>query len=140
MLNFNVRPLLGTPWVWRGRSPETGWDCWGLFRWCVQQQSGIALPDWLAETDGVDPADREARMSLQERCIRRDLPRFEKLARPEIGAGVLLFIGRRPIHCGFCLGNGFFLHVDRNMPTAMDRLDCVRWRNRIEGFYRAGRV
>lgn len=145
MLNFNPQPLLGVPWVWRARPswpehPSDGWDCWGLFRWCVQAQTGIVLPDWLAETEGVDPADWRQRWALQEACIRTGLPAFEKVERPRLGDGVMLFMARRPLHCGFCLGNGRFLHVDRNLPTAIDRLDDMRWRDRIEGFYRAGRV
>lgn len=137
---FNPSPYLGVPWVWRGRSPEPGWDCYGLLRWCVREASGIDLPDWLDRTDGVDPDDRSARHDLQDACLSEGRASWTKLARPEAGAGVLLFVHGRPVHCGFCLGNGQFLHVDRKMPTAIDRLDSLRWRDRIEGFYRAGRI
>lgn len=137
--------LLGVPWVWRGRPdwpapPVEGWDCWGLLRWCVAAHSGVLLASWQAETDGIDPDDRQARWDLQDACLTRGRAGWTRLDRPEPGAGVLLFVGRRPIHCGFCLGDGRFLHVDRTLPTAIDRLDSPRWRDRIEGFYRANAV
>jgi cell wall-associated NlpC family hydrolase len=127
---------LGVPWVWRGRDPQ-GWDCWGLVAWCLAHHHGIRVPDFLAETADVDPADRASRYALQEAAFVTGRAGWTRLDRPEPGAAALCLVGVRPIHVGLCVGSGLYLHVDRTSPTELARLSAPKWRDRIEGFYRA---
>lgn len=40
----DFRDLIGVPFMWGGRDPAVGLDCWGLFME-VQRRFGFAVPD-----------------------------------------------------------------------------------------------
>jgi len=61
---------------------------------------------------------------------------FKEVILPLPGDIVLLKIGRRPIHCGVVIGEKNMLHSLRGSNSCIERYDSVKWRNRIEGFYR----
>jgi len=85
-----VRGLLGTPYLWGGRTPH-GFDCSGLVQQLLAEQS-VAVP-------------RDAHEQwLATRC---------DLAVPELQFGDLVFFrhrGSRMDHVGLALGDGWFVH------------------------------
>ncbi len=86
-----IQDLLGTPYLWGGRTPH-GFDCSGLVQQLLSEQ-GIALPR------DADDQYRETRMRLE---------------RSDLRLGDLLFFarGRRRIeHVGLALGGGYFVHA-----------------------------
>jgi cell wall-associated NlpC family hydrolase len=47
-----ARSLIGTPYVWGGKRPETGLDCSGFISW-VEAQNGVSVPSF---TDSIADA------------------------------------------------------------------------------------
>lgn len=92
---------LGSPYVWGGSSPETGFDCSGLICWVYQHTGLHELPRLCAQ-------------SLYFLC--QPIDSFEK-ARP----GDLIFFTNTydagvPItHIGILAGNGNMLHCSREV-------------------------
>ena len=40
-----MEELVGIPYKDGGLSPEEGFDCWGLSRWCIKILAGVELPE-----------------------------------------------------------------------------------------------
>jgi len=86
-----IRDLLGTPYLWGGRTPQ-GLDCSGL----VQQI--------LAEQGVVLPRDAHDQFLATRRRIEVE----------DLGLGDLLFFGRRKArmeHVALVLGGGYYVHA-----------------------------
>src|SRR5262245_28344948 len=86
-----IRDLLGTPYLWGGRTPH-GFDCSGLVQQLLAEQ-GIVLP-------------RDADDQYKKTRARLELTQLEM--------GDLLFFGRgtkRMEHVGLSLGGGYFVHA-----------------------------
>ena len=86
-----IRDLLGTPYLWGGRTPH-GFDCSGLVQQLMAEQ-GIVLPrdahdQYLATRTPLEPS--------------------------ELNLGDLVFFGRsarRMEHVGLVLGGGYYVHA-----------------------------
>lgn len=121
-------PLLGIPFVDRGRGPD-GLDCWGLvleiFRRC-----GIKLPDYqICCTDmfGINSKVDEERGGWVA-C--------DPAALPVPALVVMRFNSPQFInHVGTYIGSGRFIHTAEKMGVNVDRVDHIYWRRHIEGFY-----
>jgi cell wall-associated NlpC family hydrolase len=86
-----LRSLMGTPYLWGGRTPM-GLDC-SAFTQLVLAEQGIALP-------------RDAREQFE-----RSRP-LGKAASPTLGDLVFFAAPRRaPGHVGLALGGGFYVHA-----------------------------
>ena len=111
--------LVGTPYVWGGNTPDSGFDCSGLVGYVFRTTLGIELP-------------RVSRDMAQD---------GEKVERTSLVPGDLVFFGRRGKrvdHVGIYLGDGEFVHAPRRgRDVTVSRLDTGYWANR---FLQARRV
>lgn len=129
---ISLRELVGIPYVDRGRA-ISGADCWGivqLYHWHIL---GIRLPSYLA---AYQSADDLASSALAVVVSRQAWHAVHKGA-VEPGDVVVLRLGGFPCHCGAMLGGSSqFLHTLRGRNSAIEDLNAVTWRDRIEGVYR----
>ncbi|NOR27614.1 MAG: hypothetical protein GQ540_03685 [Lutibacter sp.] len=121
----NLSKYIGIPFIDNGRTLE-GCDCFGLVKLIYKEQFNIILPDYLYK----DTNDIEA--INDSLSVGKNM--YEKVNSPLYGNLVLFNIVGMPMHIGFCLGHGKFLHVSNKSKTSCkDRI--LRWKNKIEGFY-----
>lgn len=128
---MNIEPYIGLRFLDGGRD-SSGVDCWGLVKLVYREQLRIELPDFdIRSNDSQAIADQ---VSLQ-------LPRWDKLERPEPGAVVAIRLdqARHPrivTHVGLCVDGGYFLHALERTGTVLTRVTHPYWRGLVEGFYR----
>lgn len=127
-----IEQFIGIPYVNRGRDIETGLDCWGLLREFYKRVLGIDLP---AYENSYDDA-YDMNQTVQALRYERKDADWVKVNSPAYGDGVILRVAGHPCHVGVYLGNDQVLHTLTGHDSAIDRLDSVRWKNRIDGFYR----
>jgi len=98
--------LVGTPYVYGGNTPESGFDCSGLIGYVFRGAAGVALP----------------RTTVQMNAMSSPAVRREALQ-----AGDLLFFatngGRRVSHAAIYVGNQRFVHAPSSGGTV--RLDSL---------------
>ena len=110
--------LLPVPYLAGGRT-MAGMDCVGLFLE-LQARLGMQIPRYASDVSVIDVA----------------LASWEKLDRPELGAGVLIRSIDPRWHLGVMVSEDRFIHAKEGCGVAIDRLDSIFYRNRIEGIYR----
>lgn len=118
----------GIPYVDRGRD-RAGMDCYGLVLLIHREHFGRELPDY----GYASSLDQEAVKGTIAEYLPRD---FEKVDHPEPGDLVMLNILGRPWHCGVYVAPNLMLHAIDRMVSGIDRLDSVRWRRRVIGYFR----
>lgn len=99
--------LVGTPYKYGGRSPETGFDCSGLVHYLFKEVHGIALPRRAQDMSRVGDA----------------------VGRHELAPGDLVFFDtlREPYsHVGIYMGNHRFVHA----PSRGGQVEVVAMTNR----------
>lgn len=123
--------LIGIPYVNKGRDPSTGLDCWGLLRQFYREFMGIVLPSYTDEYE--DAFDRTATV----RAMDQHAPScWIKVEEPRFGDGIRLRIDGSACHVGIYLGHSEMLHTQAGHDSVIDRIDGIRWKNRVVGFYR----
>lgn len=121
--------LIGVPYRNKGRD-LLGADCWGLLRLFYIQEMGIMLPSY--DEHYTDAFDKESTESAIE-TFSND---WTKVDIPQYGDAVKLRLMGHPCHVGVYLEHAEFLHTQSGHDSCIDRLDGVKWKNRIDGFYR----
>lgn len=121
-MRFDYRPFIGEPYC-----PPTG--CFALVQRVFEAAYGIRVPDCAAGV-GYDRAARAARFheQLAEHCI--------PVSDPQEGDVVIFNIGGRPAHIGVVIDPGWMLHAYEGGSAAIESYQDMRWRNRINGFWR----
>lgn len=142
---------IGLPFAELGRD-RTGLDCWGLARLVLAERFGLgALPDFRGQY-------RTTRDRQLADVFRAEMARWQPVADSQPGGGsgpgihagsphwgvlpgdvVVLRIGGAPAHVGVVVAPGWMLTIDRKTASHLDRLDSLRWRGRIEGYFRHAR-
>lgn len=126
-----VAQYIGIPFVSKGRT-AAGCDCWGLVRLVLAEQFGVLVPSYdETYTDANKPTAAHAVGTL------RGID-FVELPYAEPGAAVVLRVKGLPWHVGIMVSQYCFLHVMRGIESVWERLDDLRWRNRVMGFHRYG--
>jgi cell wall-associated NlpC family hydrolase len=122
---------IGLPFMERGRD-RGGLDCWGLVRLIMAEQFMIALPCFAREYD------RTADSDVIGGIVRREAPQWRAIpaGEEELGDVIVLRMRGAPMHVGTVIGDGQMLHIEKGVNSAIDRYQGLRWRDRIEGFYR----
>jgi len=124
-----IKDLIGVPYMNKGRD-LLGADCWGLLRLFYIHEMGVLLPTY--DESYVDSFDK---MSTST-AIQEFSNDWTKVDIPQYGDGIKLRLMGHPCHVGVYLGNAEFLHTQTGHNSGIDRLDSVKWRHRIEGYYR----
>ena len=128
---------IATPYKHHGRDLR-GWDCYGLYRYVLWEQFGIAIGSYADEYPGRDGSDatdiaitRALRLHAGDGNWQRVAPgsEFE-------GCGIVFNIAGQPLHCGYVLEPGKMLHALKGRGTTIERYDSPAWTKRIEGLYK----
>ncbi|MFB0962967.1 MAG: C40 family peptidase [Pseudomonas sp.] len=103
--------LVGTPYVWGGNTPSSGFDCSGLIGFVYQEVAGIRLP-------------RTTQQMLH-------MP-GQQVSRNQLQSGDIIFFataGRgRVSHAGIYVGEGRFVHAPSNGGTVrLDSVNAAYW-------------
>ncbi|WXL27822.1 C40 family peptidase [Ectopseudomonas mendocina] len=108
---FSALGLVGTPYVWGGNTPDSGFDCSGLIGYVYRDAAGIRLPRTTREMINLS-APTVSRNALQ--------------------SGDLVFFatsgGRQVSHAGIYVGEGRFVHAPSKGGTVrLDSLSNSYW-------------
>lgn len=115
-----VAGVVGVPWVLRGRSAVTGWDCLGCAEVCQARALGTPEINSLALYAGDT---RRSPAGLLTAHFAAGLALYREAPRKTPGAILIFRLGRRPVHCGLYLGQGRFLHASEKAGTVISELD-----------------
>lgn len=126
-----IGQLIGIPFVSKGRDPAIGLDCWGLVRVFYERVLHITLPSYADQYEAASDSVSVA-TAVSKNLMGGWLPVLE----PQFGDGVLLRIDDCESHVGVYLGDGKMLHTQAGHNSVIDRVDGLRWKNRVIGFYR----
>ena len=108
---FRAIGLVGTPYVWGGNTPSSGFDCSGLIGFVYQDVAGIRLP-------------RTTQQMLH-------MP-GQQVSRNQLQSGDIIFFataGRgRVSHAGIYVGEGRFVHAPSSGGTVrLDSVNATYW-------------
>ncbi|MBA4797013.1 MAG: C40 family peptidase [Rhizobiales bacterium] len=123
--------FVGIPYVAHGRD-YFGADCWGILYLFYRDVLGVDIPSYVAEMEGKS-FDRHGIAPLME--AERDI-RWKRVQNPVHGDGVSMRVGRMETHVGVYLDRGRLLHSEGPNPSEIVRIDDIRVKSRIAGFYR----
>jgi len=128
-----IARYVGLPYQSKGRE-YPNFDCYGLARHIYREQLGIELPSF---DDSYKDAENRAEVAealsaglkdwLQLDCGIEGWQEFDL---------IILKLASQPFHCGLYLGRGKMIHTMPGQMCIIERVDGVRWTNRIEGAYR----
>ncbi|MBE2210103.1 MAG: C40 family peptidase [Xanthomonadaceae bacterium] len=107
--------LVGTPYVWGGNTPESGFDCSGLVNYVFRDMLDLRLPRTSRELSALSapPVDVSG-----------------------LATGDLVFFanGGQVTHVGIYVGDGRFVHAPRTGGVVrLERLDGRYWQERYAG-------
>lgn len=107
--------LVGTPYVWGGNTPESGFDCSGLVNYVFRDMLNLRLPRTSRELSALaSPAVDTGRLAT--------------------GDLVFFASGGVVTHVGIYVGDGRFIHAPRTGGVVrMERLDGAYWQSRYAG-------
>lgn len=122
---------IGLPFREHGRD-RAGLDCWGLVRLVMGEQYNLALPSFATSYDRTTNAESIGRL------IRRETRgwRAIELGHEDTGDVAVLRMRGEPMHVGVVLGDRQMLHIEQGIDSAIEHYDCLRWKDRVCGFYR----
>lgn len=124
-----VTKYVGIPFVDLGRTPEEGFDCWGLLTWIYEHELGVDLGDRMRlvqdQVDSNIEAYREVRFSGL----------WEKTSEPKVGDAILFTINGRHPHVAVYIGMGRMIHSPRGGSVCIERINSTKWSPRLEGYY-----
>jgi cell wall-associated NlpC family hydrolase len=108
---FRAIGLVGTPYVWGGNTPSSGFDCSGLIGFVYNDVAGIRLPRTTAQM-----------MQMQGQHVPRN----------QLRSGDIVFFNTashgRVSHAGIYVGNGRFVHAPSSGGTVrLDSVDNIYW-------------
>ncbi len=110
-LLFRAIGLVGTPYVWGGNTPASGFDCSGLIGFVYQDAAGIRLP-------------RTTQQMMQMKGL--------QVARNQLESGDIVFFSTagngRVSHAGIYVGEGRFVHAPSSGGTVrLDSVNAAYW-------------
>lgn len=127
---------VGLPYKQGGRD-HNGYDCWGLVRQVVLDQTGLELP--LLEKDEYNPkADKRLLIKAITEYTAEPFgwERRKPNEKPQALDVVWLRNGG-PIHFGVMIDSKRFLHVEEGCESVIEKIDSPRWERKVRGFFYA---
>lgn len=108
---FRAIGLVGTPYVWGGNTPSSGFDCSGLIKFVYNDAAGINLPRTTAQM-----------LQMEGKHVRRS----------QLRSGDIVFFSTaghgRVSHAGIYVGEGRFVHAPSSGGTVrLDSVDSKYW-------------
>ena len=107
--------LVGTPYVWGGNTPESGFDCSGLVNYVFRDMLNLRLPRTSRELSTLSAPSVDS---------------------TGLATGDLVFFasGGQVSHVGIYVGDGRFVHAPRTGGVVrLERLDGRYWQQRYAG-------
>lgn len=125
--------LIGTPFANRGRSLETGVDCYGLVME-VYKRFGHIIPEYTADYDNVEAVND---LIVGKTAIKSNWRPADPNNPPVPCLMAIRFGVPKGVvnHTGVYIGNGKFIHIRENTGVCVDRVNSAAWRKVIEGYY-----
>jgi cell wall-associated NlpC family hydrolase len=122
-----ARKYVGIPYVHSGRTTK-GIDCLGLLYLIYSDDFGYDLPDYNNYT--------HSDYSTIESVFKTNISQWERIEWPEVGCLIMFNIAGHTTHLGVFVGDGRFIHALDGSDCTIERVDSIKWRGRIEGFYK----
>lgn len=123
---------INIPFKFDGRSID-GLDCWGLVKAVYNDKLGIDLPNF---NGALCDSSRETLRKVAE-IAAQERKRWIKVDdAKEFDVVLMSPTGGNPYHVGIMADRRNMLHIMEGCNSTIERVDGMRWRNRIEGFYR----
>lgn len=121
---------VGLPFVEKGRD-VSGLDCWGLVRLVYARELGIELPsfDWCYH----DTHDTEA---IGKHVEEQRAETWRDVEKPREFDIVVLRMAGVPMHVGIVTRPPLMLHCAQGVNVSLERIDGLRWKNRVDGYVR----
>lgn len=129
---LHITPYMTLQFVDRGRTHE-GVDCYGLAYLINREQLGRDVPSY-TEAYVTCHDSQEIASIIQREQVKTWEPITPDAVQP--GDLVVLRILGHPWHCGVMLSATKFLHIERGANVSQDCVESLRWKRRVEGFYR----
>lgn len=126
-----IDAFVGVPYVAHGRD-YVGADCWGVVYLFYRDVLGVPIPSYSEEMEG-----REFhRRGISPLIAAERQANWRRVQMPVQGDCVLMRVGRLETHVGIYLDRGRLLHSEGPHPSEIVRIDDIRVKSRITGFYR----
>lgn len=108
---FRAIGLVGTPYIWGGNTPSSGFDCSGLIGFVYDDVMGMRLPRTTQQMMQMDG---------------------QRISRNKLRSGDIVFFatagGQRVSHAGIYVGDGRFVHAPSSGGTVrLDSIDSKYW-------------
>lgn len=126
------RAYVGGAYLWRGRIPSVGVDCWGLHSHVMTHVFGRPVGDF----GWAYPADGDIGRDQARAAVDAALPGWQPVDWEE-GAGALFRVNGLPIHIGTCTATrGVVLHAHHaGGVDLLDIPDSLKWKGRFVGCF-----
>lgn len=121
---------IGMPFAEKGRDVK-GVDCWGLVRLIYQRERNIILPSYLECYADTTDSDHIGREISEQRHVN-----WQPVEKPEPFDLVILRLQGVPMHVGVVTKAPFMIHSAQGVNVALERVDGMRWKNRVNGYVR----
>ncbi len=124
------------PFLEKGRTID-GCDCWGLVALVLKNERGIDLPDYLMVYDeDFKSWSSEQRQQLQKVISEESAKCWQEVEKPQAFDVILMKMKGFNTHVGIAIDGNRMIHCQRNIGTSIEKMDSIRWRNNVVGFYR----
>ena len=133
-MDSRLQSLCNAIYVPEGRGELVGsvhkFDCWG-FVMAVFNHFGVALPDYTEHPDNFDAVKKRYNAASSSAL-------WERIDTPEVPCLVAMATVHPAVcnHFGVYLGDGVFVHIQKECGVHTDRVDAAPWGRFIHSYWR----